>query len=100
MSKLVHSLASAGSARRQVLDRIRADTRRYLADARVSRHRTAAAQLLLRSEALRSTRLATALVLGAANEMIDRVRRLRIAQRVASRLTLADGAKRWRGAKR
>jgi len=96
MSTVVHSLASAGSARRQALDCIRDDTGRHLADARASRHRTAAAQLALRSEALRSTRLATAIVLGAANKMIGDVRRQRVAQTAELKRTLADGAKRRR----
>jgi len=96
MSTVVHSLASAGSARRQALDCIRDDTGRHLADARASRHRTAAAQLALRSEALRSTRLAMAMVLGAANKMIDDVRRQRVARTAELKRTLADGAKRRR----
>jgi hypothetical protein len=78
------------------LDCIRDNTGRHLADARTSRHRTAAAQLALRSEALRSTRLATAMVLGAANEMIDEVHRQRVARATELKRTLADSAKRRR----
>ena len=96
MSTVVHSLASASSARRQALDCIRDDTGRHLAAARASRRRTAAAQLALRSEALRSTRLAAAMVLGAANKMIGEVHRQRVARTAELKRTLADSAKRRR----
>jgi hypothetical protein len=96
MSVVVHSLASARSARRQDLERIRSETWRYLADASTSRHQTAVEQAALRSEALRSTRLATAMVLGAANEMVDEFSRQRGPRTIELRRNLADGVKQRR----
>lgn len=96
MSAVVHALASASSARRHALKCIRHDTKRHLADARTNRRRAAAEQQALRSEALRSNRLATAIVLGAADELIDEVHRQRIAQTARLKRTLADGAKQLR----
>jgi len=96
MSAVVRSLASARSARRQDLGRIRSETWRYLADASTSRHQTAAEQAAVRSEAIRSTRLATAMVLGAANEMVDELSRQRGPRTIELRRNLADGAKQRR----
>lgn len=96
MSAVVHSLVSARSARRQDLERTRSEVWRYLADASASRRQTAAEQAALRSEALRSTRLATAMVLGAANEMVDEFRRQRGPRTIELRRNLADGVKQRR----
>lgn len=96
METTVRSLAIAASARRQVLEHIRAETGRHLTQARTTRHRMTAEQQTLRSEALRSSHLATAMILGKADELVDEYRRQRIARTTELRRTLADGAKRLR----
>jgi hypothetical protein len=96
MKVVAHSLATAASVRRQALDRIRAETADHLVETRAERNRMAETQRMLRSEALRSTHLATAMVLGKANEMIDEYRRERIAQAEDLKRALSDGAKQLR----
>lgn len=96
MSMVVHSLQSAGNTRRLALDGIRKETARYLASANVSRRRMVAAQRALRTEALRSTHLATAMILGAANELVDEFHTQRLARTIELKHALSVGAKHLR----
>lgn len=93
ISDTVTALASTQAARREALSGIRSDTARHLSDARASLNRMAAAQRQSLSEALRSTKLATAILIGAADEQIDAYREERLKRAAVLNRDLTDGAK-------
>ncbi|TCT02259.1 hypothetical protein EDC64_114120 [Aquabacter spiritensis] len=92
ISDTVTALASTRAARREALSGIRSDTARHLGEARAAHSRMATAQQQSLSEALRSTKLATAILLGAADEQIDGYRKERLKQAAMLRRDLSDGA--------
>lgn len=93
ISHTVTTLASTSEARHMVLGRIRNDVTRHLREAHAARRRMASEQQHRLSEALRTIKLGTAILLGEADERIDRYRKGRVKQ--ASRLnrTLAEGVR-------
>ena len=100
ISDIVASLAETQAARRAALSGIRSDTARHLEEARAAHRRMASAQQHSLSEALRSTRLATAILLGAADEQIDGYRKTRIEQAALLDRALSDGANQLRSSTR
>ncbi|BBK41297.1 hypothetical protein STVA_13170 [Allostella vacuolata] len=92
ISDIVTALAATQAARRAALSGIRSDTARHLDEARSAHRRMASAQQHSLSEALRSTKLATAILLGAADEQIDGYRKARIEQAASLDRELSDGA--------
>jgi hypothetical protein len=92
ISDTVTALASTHAARREALSSIRSDTARYLREARASLNRMASAQRQSLSEALRSTKLATAILIGAADEQIDGYRKERLKRAAALNRELTEGA--------
>lgn len=88
----INAIAAGQEARSHALGAIRHETARFLKEARASQHRTAAAQKKALAESVRSTKLATAIALGAADQQIDGYRKAR--QQRAEQLVaeLADGA--------
>jgi hypothetical protein len=92
ISDTVTALASTRAARREALSGIRRDTARHLSEARTALERMAAAQQESLTEALRSTRLATAILIGAADEQIDGYRKERLKRADALSRELSEGA--------
>jgi CHASE3 domain sensor protein len=92
ISDTVTAIASTHAARREALSGIRSDTARHLSEARASLNRMASAQQQSLSEALRSTKLATAILIGAADEQIDGYRKERLKRAAALNRELTDGA--------
>lgn len=105
ISDTVNALASTRAARREALSGIRRDTARHLSEARTALNRMAAEQQQSLAEALRSTKLATAMLIGAADEQIDGYREERLSRAAALTRELSDGAdalrnntRKWLGA--
>lgn len=87
ISQTIATLASTREARREALGRIRQDSARHLGEAHAARRRSALEQQKRLDEALRSIKLGTAILLGEADERIDRYRKERAQQ--AARLDRA-----------
>lgn len=88
----ITAIAATRDARAQALGGIRQDTARFLKDARSTQHRVSVAQKKALAESARSTKLATAITLGAADEQIDAYRRARHRRAEALAVDLADGS--------
>lgn len=97
ISQTIATLASTREARREALGRIRQDSARHLGEALAARRRTASEQQKRLDEALRSIKLGTAILLGEADERIDRYRKERAQQAARLDRALADGFKALRG---
>ncbi|GLK71415.1 hypothetical protein KHC23_11575 [Ancylobacter dichloromethanicus] len=104
ISHTVATLASTREARHAALGGIRKDTTRHLGDAHAARRRMASEQQHRLSEALRTIKLSTAILLGQADERIDGYRKARIKQ--AARLyhdrsegfaALRSSTRKWMG---
>ncbi|MFG1410229.1 hypothetical protein V5G24_03865 [Xanthobacter sp. VTT E-85241] len=93
ISHTVTTLSSARAARREDLGRIRTDAARHLSDARAAQRQMASEQQHRLTEALRSMKLGTAILLGSADERIDGYRKDRIKQAVQLDRALAAGLK-------
>lgn len=91
ISDTVSVLAATRDARREALGRIRKDTSRHLSEARAAHRRMATAQQQQLTEALRSIQLNTAILLGAADEQIEAVRKARLESAAQLNRTLAEG---------
>lgn len=100
ISDTVTALASTRAARREALSGIRRDTARHLSEARTALSRMAAEQQQNLAEALRSTKLATAMLIGAADEQIDGYRQERLTRAAALSRELGDGARTLRNTTR
>lgn len=92
ITNTITSIAATRDARAQALGSIRRDTARFLKDARSTQHRVSVAQKKALAESARSTKLATAITLGAADEQIDAYRRARHLRAEVLAVQLADGA--------
>ncbi|WP_018390782.1 hypothetical protein [Ancylobacter sp. FA202] len=97
ISNTVATLASTREARHGALGRIRKDTARHLSDAQASRRRMASEQQHRLGEALRTIKLGTAILLGEADERIDRYRKERVQQAARLDRALAEGLASLRG---
>lgn len=104
-SDIVNALAQTRELRRQALGHIRSETARHLRDARVSHRRMAESQQQQLAEAVRGTKLATAILLGAADEAIDSYRKTRLREAAALDRALSEGfatlrkdTRKWRDA--
>ncbi|MFH1555293.1 MAG: hypothetical protein ABII76_10565 [Pseudomonadota bacterium] len=93
ISHTVTTLSSARAARREDLGRIRTDAARHLSDARAAQRQMASEQQHRLTEALRSMKLGTAILLGSADERIDGYRKDRVKQTVQLHRALAAGVK-------
>lgn len=100
ISHTVATLASTREARRGALGRIRKDTARHLSEAQAARRRMASEQQHRLGEALRTIKLGTAILLGEADERIDRYRKERVQQAARLDRALAEGFKSLRGSTR
>lgn len=100
ISHTVATLASTREARHAALGGIRKDTARHLGDAQAARRRMASEQQHRLSEALRTIKLSTAILLGEADERIDRYRKARIKQAARLDRDLAEGFAALRGSTR
>lgn len=100
ISHTVATLASTREARRGALGRIRKDTARHLSEAQAARRRMASEQQHRLGEALRTIKLGTAILLGEADERIDRYRKERVQQDARLDRALAEGFKSLRGSTR
>jgi hypothetical protein len=92
MTRVVQSIATAKAVRHRTLECIRTESLRHLSEADASLRHTAAVTHTQISESLRSLHLATAMLLGAADETIDEYRKHRQQQTRAVRNRLAIGA--------
>lgn len=97
ISNTVATLASTREARHGALGRIRKDTARHLSDAQAARRRMASEQQHRLGEALRTIKLGTAILLGEADERIDRYRKERVQQAARLDRVLAEGFRSLRG---
>lgn len=97
ISQTIATLASTREARREALGRIRQDSARHLGEAHAARRRSALEQQKRLDEALRSIKLGTAILLGEADERIDRYRKERAQQAARLDRALADDFKALRG---
>nr|AAF16864.1 gas vesicle protein C [Ancylobacter aquaticus] len=97
ISNTVATLASTREARHGALGRIRKDTARHLSDAQAARRRMASEQQHRLGEALRTIKLGTAILLGEADERIDRYRKERVQQAARLNRALAEGFTSLRG---
>ncbi|MDQ0507096.1 hypothetical protein [Xanthobacter agilis] len=93
ISHTITTLSTARAERREDLVRIRAGAARHLSEARASQRRIASAQQHRLTEALRSIKLETAILLGDADERIDGYRKARIKQAARIDHALAVGLK-------
>lgn len=92
-SDIVNVLAQTRELRRQALGHIRSETARHLREARSAHRRMAKSQQQQLAEAVRGTKLATAILLGAADEKVDGYRKARLRQAASLDRALADGFK-------
>ncbi|MBS1165410.1 MAG: hypothetical protein H6R00_1435 [Proteobacteria bacterium] len=93
ISDTVNALAAAREARRQALSQIRAGAARQLKEARAAQRRMAVAQQQHLAEAVRSTKLTTAILIGAADDQIDGYRKVRIQRAARLDKDLRNGMK-------
>ncbi|WP_454916589.1 hypothetical protein [Xanthobacter sediminis] len=97
ISHTVATLASTRETRHEALGRIRNDAARHLRDARAAQRRMASEQQHRLTGALRTIKLGTAILLGDADERIDRYRKARIKQALRIDRALAEGFRVLRG---
>lgn len=93
ITETVNALAAVRKSRRAALRRIREETAHHLGEARSALRHIAADQQAHLDETVRSVKLATAIVLGAADERIDGFRKTRVRQAAAQARHLAAQVK-------
>jgi hypothetical protein len=97
ISHTIATLASTRETRHVALGRIREDAARHQSDARAARCRMASEQQHRLIEAVRTIKLETAILLGEADERVDRNRKARIKQAARLDRVLAEDLRVLRG---